>query len=255
MTLKNGFGKCSLFGLSAQWMKRSKHDLFVFPPKKIKSCCSMTSKRSIGWFLEILGHEVLSLISSVRLKNQSKATQVCIRSINQSNRSISVHLFFLCCSRVFFSRSYENRSSRSFFLMLVPKRNSIRPRANVWMFFRANVFNLCNRFTRKRANSVTELLTQVRTNIFKCQHWIFSLFTKARNWLQDCIVQTVQKTYLVQLLTRVRVKVPPYRWTLTYFLSGQKLAEFVVQIFAWLRGSRKNERRTHASFCPFKKVS
>ena len=121
-------------------MKRSKHDLFVFPPKKIKSCCSMTSKRSIGWFLEILGHEVFSLISSVRLKNQPKATQVCIRSINQSNRSISVHLFFLCCSRVLFSRSYENRSSRSFFLMLVPKRNSIRPRlqGSGQMFERTN---------------------------------------------------------------------------------------------------------------------
>ena len=140
MTLKNGFGKCSLFGLSANGWKDQKHDLFVFPPKKIKSCCSMTSKRSIGWFLEILGHEVFSLISSVRLKNQPKATQVCIRSINQSNLSISVHLFFLCCSRVLFSRSYENRSSRSFFLMLVPKRNSIRPRlqGSGQMFERTN---------------------------------------------------------------------------------------------------------------------
>ena len=46
----------------SQWMKRSKHDLFVFPPKKTliwrrhcsigQSCCSMTSKRSIDWFLE-----------------------------------------------------------------------------------------------------------------------------------------------------------------------------------------------------------
>ena len=43
-------------------MKRSKHGLFVFPPKKTliwrrhcsigQSCCSMTSKRSIDWFLE-----------------------------------------------------------------------------------------------------------------------------------------------------------------------------------------------------------
>jgi len=43
-------------------MKRSKHGLFVFPPKKTliwrrhysigQSCYSMTSKRSIGWFLE-----------------------------------------------------------------------------------------------------------------------------------------------------------------------------------------------------------
>ena len=38
-------------------------------------------------------------------------TRVCIRSINQSNRSISVRLLFLFCSRVFISRSYENRSN------------------------------------------------------------------------------------------------------------------------------------------------
>ena len=46
----------------SQWMKRSKHGLFVFPPKKTliwrrhysigQSCCSMMSKWSIGWFLE-----------------------------------------------------------------------------------------------------------------------------------------------------------------------------------------------------------
>ena len=39
---------------------------------------------------------------SVRL-----TTRVCIRSINQSNRSISVRLLFLFCSRVFISRSYD----------------------------------------------------------------------------------------------------------------------------------------------------
>ena len=44
------------------------------------------------------------------LLNQAKATRVCIRSINQSNSSISVRLLFLFCLRVFFSRSYENRS-------------------------------------------------------------------------------------------------------------------------------------------------
>ena len=47
--------------------------------------------------------------ASVRL-NQPKATRVCIRSINQSNRFISVRLLFLFCLRVFISRSYENRS-------------------------------------------------------------------------------------------------------------------------------------------------
>ena len=42
--------------------------------------------------------------------NQPKATRICIRSINQSNRFISVRLMFLFCSRVFISWSYENRS-------------------------------------------------------------------------------------------------------------------------------------------------
>ena len=54
MTLKNGFGKCSLFFFISKWMKRSKHGLLAFPPKKTQiwrrhcsigqSCCSMTSK-------------------------------------------------------------------------------------------------------------------------------------------------------------------------------------------------------------------
>ena len=42
---------------------------------------------------------------------QSKATRVCIRSIKQSNRSLSVRLLFLSCSRFFILRSYENRSN------------------------------------------------------------------------------------------------------------------------------------------------
>ena len=42
---------------------------------------------------------------SVRLK-----ARLSVRSINQSNRSISVRLSFLFCSRAFISRSYENRS-------------------------------------------------------------------------------------------------------------------------------------------------
>ena len=43
--------------------------------------------------------------------SQPKATRVCNRSINQSNHSISVCLLFLFRSRVFISRSYENRSN------------------------------------------------------------------------------------------------------------------------------------------------
>ena len=48
-------------------------------------------------FRKVLGHEVFS---PVRLLNQPKATRVCIRSINQSNRSNSVGVLF----RVLFAR-------------------------------------------------------------------------------------------------------------------------------------------------------
>ena len=57
---------------------------------------------------KFFGHEVFS---SERSLNQPKATRVCIRSTNQSNRSIFVRLLFLSCSRVFISRSYENRTN------------------------------------------------------------------------------------------------------------------------------------------------
>ena len=99
-------------------MKRSKYGLFVFPPKKTlirrghpsigQCCCSMTSKQSIDWFLE--SSRAWQVFSPERSLNQSKATSVCIRSTNQSYCSISVLLLFLFCSRVFISRSYENRS-------------------------------------------------------------------------------------------------------------------------------------------------
>ena len=52
----------------------------------------------------------MKFFSPAHSLNQSKPTRVCIRSINQSNRSISVRLLFLFCSRVLISRSYENRS-------------------------------------------------------------------------------------------------------------------------------------------------
>ena len=58
---------------------------------------------------KFFGHEVFSTERSL---NQPKARCVCIRSINQSDRFLSVRLLFLCCSRVFISRSYKNRSMR-----------------------------------------------------------------------------------------------------------------------------------------------
>ena len=46
----------------------------------------------------------------VVLQYDVKAKYRLIRSINQSNRSISVRFLFLFCSCAFISRSYENRS-------------------------------------------------------------------------------------------------------------------------------------------------
>ena len=59
-----------------------------------------------------------------RSLNQPKATLVCIRSTNQSNRFVYVRLLFLFCSCVFISRSYENRShtNRSHTWNIVPDR-------------------------------------------------------------------------------------------------------------------------------------
>ena len=56
---------------------------------------------------KFFGHEVFSPERSL---DQSKAMRVCIRSINQSNRSVFVRSLFMFCFRVFISRSYENRS-------------------------------------------------------------------------------------------------------------------------------------------------
>jgi len=58
--------------------------------------------------------------SPERSLNQAKATRVCIRLINQTNRSISgrIRLLLLFFSRFFVSRSYENRSNNFLALFL-----------------------------------------------------------------------------------------------------------------------------------------
>ena len=78
-------------------MKRSKHGLFVFPPKKTliwrrhcsidQSCCSMTSKQ----FLES-SSGMKFVYPSVRLANQKPGAFVSVRYTNQ------IALFsFVCC--------------------------------------------------------------------------------------------------------------------------------------------------------------
>ena len=75
-----------------QWMKRSKHELFVFPPKKTliwrrhcsicQFCCSMTSKRRVDWFVQSSsGMKFFHL--SVRLRNQKPLAFVSVRQTNQ----------------------------------------------------------------------------------------------------------------------------------------------------------------------------
>ena len=71
---------------------------------------SIVSQYDVKAKYRLISRNFLGVFSSERPLDQLKATRVCIRSTNQSNRSILVSLLFLFCSRVFISRSYENRS-------------------------------------------------------------------------------------------------------------------------------------------------
>ena len=126
MTLKNGFGKCSLFASSANGWTDQNMDS-SFSRKKIHNM----EKALFDWPI-VLQYEVKAkyrlisrkffgreVFSPERSLNQPKATRVCIRSINQSNCFICVRSLFLFCSRVFISRSYENRSIRPWRLFSV----------------------------------------------------------------------------------------------------------------------------------------
>ena len=92
-------------------MKRSKDGLFLFPPKKTP----IMEKSLFDWPI-VLQYDVKAKYRLVSRKFfghkvfSAERSHVCIRSTNQSNRSISVRLLFLFCSRVFVLRSYENRS-------------------------------------------------------------------------------------------------------------------------------------------------
>ena len=125
MTLKNGFSKCSLFVLSANGWKDQNMDSSFSRQRKplygegiarltIRFAAWRQSEVSVD-FQKVLRHDIFSPERSLDHNNQPKATRVCIRSINQSNRSISVRLLFLFCSAVFISRSCENRSINTFY--------------------------------------------------------------------------------------------------------------------------------------------
>ena len=90
--------------LFCQPINRSKHGLFVFPPKKTliwrrhcsigQLCCSMTSKRSIDWFLESTSG-LKFFHSSVRLTNQKPRAFVSVRWTNQI--ALSALFPLVCC--------------------------------------------------------------------------------------------------------------------------------------------------------------
>ena len=111
------FWKVFVICFISQWMKRSKNGVFVFPPKnpwygegivRFANPVAVWRQSEVSFdFWKVLGHEVFSPKRSL---NQPEATLFCTRSINQSNRSIVVRLLLLFCSRVFISRSCENRS-------------------------------------------------------------------------------------------------------------------------------------------------
>ena len=106
----------------SQLLKRSKHGLFVFPTKENP----YMEKALFDWPIVLQYHLKakyrlifrkffgMNFFSAKLSLNQPKAKPrtFCIRSTNKSNRFISVRLFFLYCSRVFISRSYENALSQ-----------------------------------------------------------------------------------------------------------------------------------------------
>ena len=104
MNLKNGFGKGSLVMFISQWNANMEKVLFDWPKLlqyDVKAKYRLISRK-------FFGHE---FFSAERSLTQPKAMRVCIRSINQSNHSISVRLLFLFYSCVFNSRLYENCSN------------------------------------------------------------------------------------------------------------------------------------------------
>ena len=93
--------------------------LFVFPPKKTliwRKLC-LIGQSCLQYDVKARYRLISRMFSGMKFfhPNQPKATRVCVRSINQSNRSISVRLLFLFCSRVFILRSYENCSNGFYF--------------------------------------------------------------------------------------------------------------------------------------------
>ena len=101
----------------------------------------------------------------------------------QGNTTVSPSLFVTVTSstNMVRPRPYPSSPMRSLVIYkYVKKICRLRPRSG--KIFEGTNFYLRNRFTRNRANSVTVLITLVRTSSCQCQHWNIYIFkSKARN--------------------------------------------------------------------------
>ena len=107
----------------SQWMERTKHGLFIFPPKKKliwrrhcsldQSCCSMTSKQ----FLES-SSGMKFVYPSVRLANQKPGAFVSVRYTNQ------IALFpFVCCFCFVRAFSFQGHTKIALSLIYLKLKN------------------------------------------------------------------------------------------------------------------------------------
>ena len=114
MTLKNGFRNSVCYLFHQPMDEKNKTWTPRFPAKENPNMENALFDWPIVLQCDVkaisrkfFGHEVFSAARSL---NQPKARCVCIHLIHQSNRFISVRLLFLFHSRIFISRSHENRS-------------------------------------------------------------------------------------------------------------------------------------------------
>ena len=162
-------------------MKRSKHGLFVFPPKKTliwrthcsigQSCCGMTSNRSIDWFLE--SSQAWSFFTE-RSLNQPKAMHARLYPFDKPMKSLYFVGCCLCFVRPF---SFQGHTTialtvRQFRGLAVQR--SVWTERNYWMIPRERSVrsnsSAGRKFVRSRANVTWNSLICSNT-LHKFQRW------------------------------------------------------------------------------------
>ena len=162
-------------------MKRSKHGLCLFPPKKTliwrrhcsigQSCCSMTSKRSIDWFLES------SSGMKFFLTIQKPRAFVSVRQTNQ------IALFpFVCCFCFVRASSFQGHTK----IALSTHRSKLRLHShNTGQIF-DRLKNLTGHFVHTEPFSIFALFktpkrTQFSTHPLPCERSLSSVVSLIPN--------------------------------------------------------------------------